>query len=567
MRLGGALRLDSFMFIGSEVDTTNGGIPSVDLGYSFEGFYWRPWFARFNFGANIFASDSYGDAGATDGVTNATFGLNAFPQSRFPLSLNASFSERHEGQVPLNNVTNESYTFSLRQAYTPLRPGERHIFYFRHNYGTSPSDIGPDTESFKDNLTYALSKVFLNRQSVDFNVYINREENQPEDFVETTLVADLAHRIDPHPHVSISSNAFAISDSDELKGRSSTVASLSASSSLRWNPPGRQSGGGSIRADYIETSDDSDHTATTAVLSNSLDYNYVISPETRLDVNAFTSWRDYSVTGRDELTATQTAVLDYRPRAFRWGRLDVNWSASGGLRNFFEDSASASRNEQSVFTTASESFNWSAWKTQFWSGGWNHSAGVSHLTNSKNGTDVIFNTNNSISASRNILVRAGRALVNGNITDNRRYVLVENDDPNRIGTREDRSTQNASLTATYATRLDHTSSLTADLSINASASELGFLDNDYTLGSRAVINYTKRSLWRIPGLDLHSVLSLSSDGLLPAYSDERDTLVVLDNTIVYEIGRLEVELKANFSYIQPRWLGDLRLNLIRRFGR
>jgi hypothetical protein len=205
------------------------------------GFIWQPWFASTSAALSVGLSKSDSSNASSDStVTSGSFGLNVFPRSRFPFSLNYSRSDsRFQSYADQTQVAGEAKStvrrLSLRQVYE----GKSTL----HSMGSRTS-LWYSTTDFNSDLTQSKSEGIgadYHIRSAPHSLTISANQNQSEtsnsSLKPKTQIVNITHNYLPGPDMGVT-NLVSYVDSDSGAGTGKNSISQ-ISSNFFWRPEHR----------------------------------------------------------------------------------------------------------------------------------------------------------------------------------------------------------------------------------------------------------------------------------------------------------------------------------------
>lgn len=303
------------------------------------GFIWQPWFASTSAALNLGISNSETKTSSSD-TTNASgsFGLNMFPRSRFPFSLNYSHNDsRLETFSDISRVYDEShYTVSrltLRQIYegraTRRSIGSRtYLWYSTTDYNSKTTD----SESESLGAQYQIRLVPHNFQA-SASRSTSKTSNTPNK--PKTDVLSITHTYTPGGDLGITNLGTYVDTKDSGSDSQTTLSQLS--SNFFWRPEHRALNvNGGVRVSDTESTQGVSDSELKSLNSN-LGMSYRLTRH--ITVGASLSMGSSDSGDSQSLTTSQSGQISYVSSEINFGKFAYNWQ--GGING----SNSATRTE------------------------------------------------------------------------------------------------------------------------------------------------------------------------------------------------------------------------------
>ncbi|MCK4585951.1 MAG: hypothetical protein KAU29_01325 [Gammaproteobacteria bacterium] len=233
----------------SETTSLTGSVNAI-------GYVWQPWFATTSMALTVGVSNTETTASSSDSTSSSgSFGLNVFPRSRFPFSLNYSRSDsRIDSFSDADQTSGDSqYTINrltLRQLYEGR--ATRRSVGSRTNFWYSTTDYESETlqsESESMGFQYQIRLVPHN-----FLVTASRSTSDTTDspLKPLTDVASVSHTYTPDSDLGITSLATVVKIDDGVGTSESNITQVS--SNFFWRPEHRAVNvNGGVRVSESET--------------------------------------------------------------------------------------------------------------------------------------------------------------------------------------------------------------------------------------------------------------------------------------------------------------------------
>ena len=515
------------------------------------GYIWRPWFALVNgsLSLSVEETDIEDQPDSTNEFITGDARFSLFPTSRFPFSAYL-IESRNEfvSSAVRNDVTDTEYGFS--QLYRSLDG--------KHNYRAEYENIeqgGDDNRFVADRLSLGSVNRF-GQHYIDTEIRLDTLDNTTTNEQADRESITLDHSYGSVTSLSLDNLLSASRRESDLFDSTATFDTSQLSSFLSWRP---QSRGdlrvtGNLRLSEISESEQPDDMALdpveretlTANLNQGLIYDITNNLQLSESINA------NSVETDGEYATTYVESLSARYLSDRsimaWG--DYGWSVSTGYVNLHGDLES----EQSLISQ----FSHSLFNDYSGESGYQLRTNLTQSLNYDYESERVDEKNIDHSYS---VTWSNSAIENQNLI---RLLLSDSRNLNRYND----NFQLINFQYTGSMRLSRYSQLGGNLTLQQSNREFQRLRTEETTRN-GQLGYRNSRAFGVPGLIFLSDLQMSkrdSETERLTRGPDLDTAVSLENSLLYRIGRLEIELDLDFIKVGDKYDRLFKFELTRSFG-
>jgi hypothetical protein len=516
-------------------------------------YIWRPWFALVSGGLSlsIAETDTTGQPTTTNEFITGNGRLDLFPRSRFPFS--AYYSEgRNRFDDTVFRGDAETTKYGAMQSYRSL--DGRHNYLAEYENNQSDSDDRNDFES--ENLTFsALNR--LGDHLLDSEIVLETVDNTTtgQEIDRYGLIVD--HSLGDRRDFTIENLLSTFTTENDFFDFDSEVETTQLSSNVFWRPGGSRDLRltGSLRLNETQVNDRIrapvlsqrfERKTTSTNVSQGLIYQYSNNLQFSESVSATSTEFD------GDQVSTFNEFLNARyisdPVITDYG--DYAWNASTAFSNFHGDIESrqalsnqfghsltktyARENRYQLQTSLNQSFSY-IYLTE------NSDEKVVDHSYSMTWSDASIQTQNTI-----------RFLISDSRT------LNEDEDYFQV----------ADLQYTGTNRLSRYSQLSGNMSLQFSRQKFERLQSEET-SVNGQLSYRRIQVFQVPGLTFFSELQASRlefEREQVSQTIDTDTNVLWENTLLYNIGRLEVSVELDYVKVRDEYDQLFKFEITRSFG-
>ena len=516
-------------------------------------YIWRPWFALVSGGLSlsIAETDTTGQPTTTNEFITGNGRLDLFPRSRFPFS--AYYSEgRNRFDDTVFRGDAETTKYGAMQSYRSL--DGRHNYLAEYENNQSDSDDRNDFES--ENLTFsALNR--LGDHLLDSEIVLETVDNTTtgQEIDRYGLIVD--HSLGDRRDFTIENLLSTFTTENDFFDFDSEVETTQLSSNVFWRPGGSRDLRltGSLRLNETQVNDRIrapvlsqrfERKTTSTNVSQGLIYQYSNNLQFSESVSATSTEFD------GDQVSTFNEFLNARyisdPVITDYG--DYAWNASTAFSNFHGDIESrqalsnqfghsltktyARENRYQLQTSLNQSFSY-IYLTE------NSDEKVVDHSYSMTWSDASIQTQNTIRFF---------------ISDSR--TLNEDEDYFQV----------ADLQYTGTNRLSRYSQLSGNMSLQFSRQKFERLQSEET-SVNGQLSYRRIQVFQVPGLTFFSELQASRlefEREQVSQTIDTDTNVLWENTLLYNIGRLEVSVELDYVKVRDEYDQLFKFEITRSFG-
>jgi len=530
--------------------TTSNWLNTVTINAS--SYIWRPWFALLSGGLSLSVDESdFSDQESVNNkYTTGRFRFNLFPASRFPFELyyNQSRNELDDNLLDRDFTTTE---YGIGQQYRS-QDGRHH---YRAEYKNNTREDGRIDRFEGQRLFLSGNNQFARHTiitDIEFDTVDNRLQNEQADRFSVTG----RHSYDVKNNFSIENLLSTSRIENDLTQSISNVRTAEISSFLSWRPEYKKDINltASFRlSDLVFRQDDDVFTPldeslkidnAAANINQGLLYEYSDNLLFREAINA-----NYTESqNQTRFTATESIGFSYIPDRIMTSTGDYGWSVTPTFRNQHGDTES----RQSLDTR------------------FRHSLANTFSIQGRHRirTDLTQSLGYDFQPSR----VDEKSLVHSFSIDWTepqsmvRFLISDS----RIQEEEERLFQLANLQYSGAIRFNRYSRLVGNITLQWTNQEDG-ADRSETTVTNGQLDFTRDRVFQVPRLFFRSNLALSqqqseSESFLSAINESSETDGSWENSLNYNIGRLEV--RANIDFIKAGSAYDrlFKIQLTRSFG-
>lgn len=521
-------------------------------------FIYEPWIATIEGGVDIDLRRTNFDGGENTTGRNVTGGglLRLLPVSRYPLEI---FGERTDSRTDsdLTGLNVERTRYGFMQRYMSEDGAGYRLRYEHANVknDTSGANTAPGVQQDVSDLVQAAFNKSFGAHAVNFDSSFNRVDRQNTDEQNRTLFSALRHSYTPSPRLSAEDLLTYNRLEQDNDNFDFTNSLLQLNSFAFWRPvtvrPVRVNATlrGLWRTNESNNNDTSAESGTAT-----LGAAYEWSPRWLFNANV-------GVTGTQTEDERQTSTFQrgtarYASRVFQPLGFDASWFGQGdvGNRTDGEDWIQEGGGElgyhlgRNLFSSGISQVAFDL--TQ--------SAGMAADTEDFRA----YNLRSSVALGWTRRRGSRSSMLRASFNDTRTRI-----EDSRAGTGEgvaDGTFQLANLQASLNQRISDVSSLTANLTIQATRDDqsgggeglIAETNGEWFATATADVSYFNARLFNVPRLNLRSTLRFVSDSYLPVLTDTKGRTddgrddKQWDNRLEYSIGRIQLRLIARLSRIQ-----------------
>ncbi len=502
----------------------------TSLNVNAHSYIWQPWFAQITGKLNLSWDEIKNEQDTTnDEIVTGAVGLYLLPQSRFPLDMNYDkTNSRVTGDQISRSYTNTHY--GVMQRYRNPRGTMTANIGYDHN--SQVSDNNQDQEDSSDIIHFNASQR-LEKHFFQLNTDSNKIKHKNTDEFVEQQGSVLRHRYKPGSTFTVENMISVVDNNDNTGGLDRQLHHAQASSYFFWRPQAQSymvNGGvryyGLVNEGDIGSSKTNNLYAHTAL-------SYKISSKVRMTANAT---RSETETGTaNNVVATQTINLSYRPQSIQLGEYMYNWDTAGGVRN-----RSGGEDEGQQYTL------------QLGHTIQRNLTTGSHSNMNYNFSQRISEELDSVLESRTRLTHTGSVSWQHSRLGKNTYIkFLATDSRSRYGQKEE-IYQFANLQFSGHINFKNSSSLNGTLSIQGVHRTNGNTSNkELDTHSSANLVYRHYRAFDVPRLRFTSDLKLNAESVLPvAFDEDKTQRNVWENRLDYSIGRLDLRLSYRKSTIK-----------------
>ncbi len=516
-------------------------------------YIWRPWFAVASGSLNLSLDESEADdqPSSKDQFTtgDARFGL--FPTSRFPFN---SYFIRSRDEFDSESFVRDVDTteYGLNQRYRTLDGKNNYLA----EYENKSQDRSEEGEFLFEKLALG-SENRIGDNSIKTDLNLDSVDNDSLGEEASSYAVTLDHTYDPGRNFTLDNLVSNTLTESDLLATSEEIETSQFLSFLSWNPNNRKDIRltGTLRAaetrDRVEfpesnTKDSIDNEISGASLSQGLIYEYSNALQFNQSMNANRVDSD----GETTTTLSESLGVRYAPERVPTGLGEYGWAASSNYVNQHGDIDSThsvqSRFNHSLINDYSRAGRYQLRTNLTQSLSYDFEAD----DRDEKSIDHSYSATWSNGANRN------QNLVRFFISDSRSL----NDENDYF--------QLVNLQYTGSTRIDRYSQLTGNITLQRSEQKDDG-DRSRQQISNGQLVYRHNRAFRVNGLSFVSELQLSrreSEAERLIRDEDSDTDFSLENSLLYRIGRLEVEFALDWVRVDDEYDQLAKFRLIRNFG-
>jgi hypothetical protein len=525
---------------------TIGGIKSrsqaltvaVNAGADVNSFIWQPWFAQVSggLGLNTYLSDTNYNAGAGAATKNQTatsivtgkVALDVVPLSRFPFKANYQKDDNRQniGVASINSATQDTH-FGMSQQYRTLS-GQTN---YSANYDQNLWEGAYFGEARQKQLGLEMRTALSPNQDLTITGTraLNESSASNQSTLSNTLVAN--HNYRPAASVTVQ-NMFNLGKMDYRLPQGTTEDNnMQLTSFASWLSHDRPlTITGNARLAEINNSPSTTAPATQQSSANfGVGANYQISRQVRSYANANVNLNDNKISGTQNMSSNEAAGADYISDLIDWGSFKYGTHASGNLSN----NNAAPYSTQGLMLSAGHNLN----RSSIDSGNIRLDANVDQTATANKATHNPSSTSLSHSGSLGWTIPSAQGTTGLRLSasDFRTMSGLQN------------FYQLVNLQANRSETMTRNSSLSGDVTIQASRQGTGNAPRTSTTTTSASLNYAQQRLFGMPRLDFTSELRIYGDALPLAVGPQTQASRSWSNHLGYTIGRLETMVEAVFA--------------------
>lgn len=534
--------------------TTSNWLNTVAINAS--SYIWRPWFAIVDGGLSLSVDES--DFSDQESVNNkyatGRFRFNLFPASRFPFELyyNQSRNELDDNLLNQDITTTEH---GIRQQYRS--EDGKHLY--RADYKNNTREDGESDKLEGHRLFFSSNNQFA-RHTIDTDIEFDTVDNRLQDEQADSFSVNGRHSYDVRNNFSIE-NLVSTSQIENNFIRSiSNVKTAEISSILSWRPESQKDINmtASFRlSDLVFRQDDDAFTpldeslktdSATANINQGLLYEYSDNLLFRETINA-----NYTESQNQTLfTGTESIGFSYISDRITTGKGDYGWSVTPTFSNQHGDTESLQSLDTQLSHSLINKFSFQG----------RHQIRT-NLTQSL-GYDFQSSRVDEKSLAHSFSISWTDAMINNQSMV--RFLISDS----RTQEEEERLFQLANLQYSGFVRFNRYSRLVGNITLQWTNQEDG-ADRSETTVSNGQLDFSRDRVFQVPRLVFRSKLALSqqqseSEGFLSGLNEGSETDESWENSLNYNIGRLEARVNIDFIKVGGEYDRLFKIQLTRSFG-
>jgi len=391
------------------------------------GFIWQPWFATTSVALNLGISNTETSTSSSNSTNGSgSLGLNVFPRSRFPFTLNFSHSdstlESYSDYTRFYGDNHYTVTrLTLRQIYEG-RPTRRSIGSRTYLY-YSTTDYNSDTQDSQGESLGAEYQIRLVPHSFTATANRSTSKSSNSPYKPRTDVVSITHAYTPSSDLGITNlGSYVNSDS----GGSSETTLSQLSSNFFWRPEHRAVNvNGGVRVSDSQTTDNSNETELKSLNSN-LGFSYRLTRNISMGASLSIGSSDSGV--NQSLTTSQTGQMSYVSNQINVAGFIYNWQGGINGSNSVTRVDDGTSEKSTEIQTSGVQLGHSASKR--WAPGSNTSVGMNAsqsgtVSSSSTEDEVSRGINHSVGMSWNTRGKSGSVYGNVRVSDARSYTASQ----------------------------------------------------------------------------------------------------------------------------------------------
>ena len=519
-------------------------------------YIWRPWFAIVDGGLGLSVDKSYfsEQESVKNKYTTGRFRFNLFPTSRFPFELyfSQSRNELDDNLLDRDIITTEH---GIAQQYRS-QDGKHH---YRAEYKNNTREDGRFDRLEGQRLIFSGNNQF-SRHTIATDIQFDTVDNRLEDEQANGFSVTGRHSYDVKNNFSIENLLSTSRIENDFSQSNSNVRTAEISSLLSWRPEYKKDINltASFRlSDLVFRQDDNAFTPldeslkidnATANINQGLLYEYSDNLLFREAINV-----NYTESQNQTLfTATESIGLSYIPDRIMTSMGDYGWSVTPTFNNQHGDTES----RQSLDTRFSHSL------TNKFSIQGRHQIRT-NLTQSL-GYDFQSSRAHKKSLTHSFSINWAQPMINNQSMV--RFLISDS----RSQEEEEELFQLVNLQYSGSIRFNRYSRLVGNITLQRTNHEDG-ADRSKTTVTNGQLDFTRDRVFQVPRLFFRSRLVLSrqqseSERFLSALNESSEIDDSWENSLNYNIGRLEVRVNIDFIKAGSAYDRLFKIQLTRSFG-
>lgn len=512
-------------------------------------YIWEPWFGNWQASGTLTRSDTDSDRKTKADIFAGDLQVNLFHRSHFPFNFFATIQDSRVDITGLSDGDRDFRTLGvgINQQYQD-RPNR--IYYFAFLRHDEQQDLSNDSKSIIDRF---LVNANMTGQVHSFTSEISAAKTQLDvaDSDTETIQFSGSHTYRPRPDLTFTNNANALSVEGRSAANETSTNSFALGSQVDWQPDeGKLRVRGSVDLSRKEVTHTRAEDQTQDELEARASARYELSDRAtisgRLGYDHLETSNQTTRTGFAGLSGT------YRSEAIDWNKLKYTWRSSAGLN------AERTQNDEE----ASDSFGQSA--------SLGHEIGRTWIRNIGGPVPFVFSAGQEVQALNDpdedseirLTHRATLSATRANPTGTS-YGQLSMYDIRSFG-RTETNVYSVFATASHNRRLSRyrTIDMTASYGYNGSeVSDASRQDDNLALELR----YRDTRFFDVNRLEFESRIRATAEDLLATSSQNSQVDFEWDNRILYRIGLLEVDGRAELVESEQGQNFLYTLSLTRRF--
>jgi len=527
--------------VGSVKSTSNALTLAVNAGADVNSFIWQPWFAQVNGGVGIstylsetnnYAGDNTSSNQSSSNVITGKVALDVLPLSRFPFNANYQKDDNRQnvGIASPTSATQNTH-FGMSQQYRTLSGQTSYAANYNQNlwegayFGeANQKQLGLDMKtvlSQNQDLTISglrtLNGSSVNNQSTSSNTLVANHNYRPSASVTVQNMfntgktdSSFSQGVDKNDFTQLTSFASWMSSERPLtitgNARLAKINNSSSTATPTLTPTMQQSSA-----------------------SAGIGANYQASRQVRTYGNANINLNDDQINGTQSKSSSESAGAEYISDLIDWGTYQYGKHVSGSIFN----NTAAPNSTQG--TTLSAGHNLS--RSKLYSSQIRFDTKADQTASATKSTHSPASTSLSHTGSLGWTIPSeqGTTMLRLNASDMRNVSGPQN------------FYQLVNFQASRSETMTRNSSLSGDVTIQATRQGTGTAPRTSSNTTSATVNFAQQRIFGIPHLDFTSELRIYGNGLPVAVGPQTEASRSWSNHLGYSIGRLELMTEANFA--------------------
>lgn len=543
---------------------TSGTMPAVmqqglntTLNVLASSYIWQPWMATVNGGINYAnslsgSSGNLGGLGMPNSSVNGNAELRVFPYSRYPFAASFSQGESFTG-YGIGAPNTQNTRFKLDQTYTPWHRKDQYAVSLTRliNGGLNLPKSREDTLDFRASTTrYAKQSHSVDGSSSLLHLPLTGT------VLNNRLVS--SHSYTPDSSISFSGGSNANYTNTHVAQTVSNIALLQLNGFASWRPEGAPYYlVSAIRGLGMNSSSDSGQAPSKRITNRGVFTNvsgvYTINRYINLSASANYSTQDNNGTRTQSgsLASNQNANVNYPLPSINFGDLHYSRGVSGSFSN--RSSTQAGRHATQTMSVSprhslGRSLDWMGAKVALNLG---QSVAIGKTSRAPETAAIshVGSVNLSHSAGKKVSTLSMSA------SDSRALMGVKT------------ASQMINLQAGLDIEVNHNSSWTGNLTMQAARSSDGQMMSPFISSSSANLGYRNQRMFNIPRMIFKSDLRMASKSLMPVLANtQAEPTLYWANNLTYNLGRMQMRLEGDLSQVQNVTSTLIMFTVTRSFG-